>query len=494
MTRLQALSLMAIISIFGFHNIQVVEANAKITNLDSKPIFIAQKSSEAEDEMLDGLQKRQEKLENIQQLKKIQDSIDQEKLNQEKLHSLQEQNIDIKDLQQLQILETLISDQKLENTEILKLLNQQGIKIDNLAQLQTVKEILNNHSLNLDNSEQISATTAFRMLTIGIPAIIIVLLIGSRFSKGIFEAIKHNYQQNFGKPPIPERSLNLHDKALKDVVILGKKAEKIDDDKFGTEEFKILINFKVDVSKKLPDYQELNYKVELLRAAIVAQKSFLKLEATELRYRSRKQQEFYQYIADNLEEDINKETFAKQIKKKQIEILPLINTEEGREAIQAYLKEINEISKHELGLKLLALFKKYDLKDFSVIREISEVIERLQGHDLLEAKRLMITVKEYYDLFEKIAPILNIVQEESSAATYARILQIVGLFYRHGDAYEQFRELIRLLRQWEQPYETVTTIRKQFTSREHTIPKQFEQIIPGVNTHEKYAQYLETFS
>lgn len=48
--------------------------------------------------------------------------------------------------------------------------------------------------------------------------------------------------------------------------------------------------------------------------------------------------------------------------------------------------------------------------------------------------------------------------------------------------------------QWEQPYETVTTIRKQFTSREHTIPKQFEQIIPAVNTHEKYAQYLETFS
>ena len=256
----------------------------------------------------------------------------------------------------------------------------------------------------------------------------------------------------------------------------------------------MLIDFQVNVSKGIEGFKELNYKVELLRAAIIAQKSFLQLEATELRYRSRKQQEFYQYIAENLEEDIDKEDFAKKIKKKQTEILPLINTEEGREAIHSYSREINEISKYELGLKLLALFKKHDLKDFSIIREISQVVEGLQGYELLEPKRLVITVKEYYDIFKKIAPILDIDPEESSAAIYARVLQIVGLFYRHGDAYRQFRELIRLLHKWEQPYETVTTIREQFSPREHTIPKEFGQAIPGINTHEKYAEYLETLS
>ncbi len=48
--------------------------------------------------------------------------------------------------------------------------------------------------------------------------------------------------------------------------------------------------FNINVAKKTEGYPELNNSVELLKAAIIAQKSFLKLESTELRYRSRKQQ------------------------------------------------------------------------------------------------------------------------------------------------------------------------------------------------------------
>ena len=47
-----------------------------------------------------------------------------------------------------------------------------------------------------------------------------------------------------------------------------------------------MILFKVNVSQKNPGYRELNKlnnSVELLEAAIAAQKSFLRLESTELR-------------------------------------------------------------------------------------------------------------------------------------------------------------------------------------------------------------------
>jgi len=147
------------------------------------------------------------------------------------------------------------------------------------------------------------------------------------------------------------------------------------------------------MSKESSGYKGLGNCVDLLQAGIIAQKSFLRLEQTELRYRSRKQQEFYQYVADNLEDDLDREEFAKKIKKKQAEVLPLITTEEGRGAIDTYTKEINVLSKYKLGLKLLALFKQYELKDFSILKNVSDVVETLAGKDLLDSSDLASTAR-----------------------------------------------------------------------------------------------------
>jgi hypothetical protein len=384
--------------------------------------------------------------------------------------------------------------------EMIDALQKRQEKIEELKELPLLKEKLENKNSNkqLDSPESLESSTSSKtskpllqkMLTIGLPATILVIAVATPFFKGIIGVFLSNFQQKFGKPQIPDRSLNLHNDALKEINIIGKQVEKVNDEKFASEEFKLLIQIKIDIAKGTEDYPELNYQVELLKAAIIAQKSFLKLEATELRYRSRKQQEFYQYIAEHLEAEIDKEEFAKRIKKKQTEILPLINTEEGREAINSYTQEINAISKHELGLKLLALFKKYDLQDFSIIQQIANVIEGLQGYDLLSPKRLVAYVREYYDLFDKIAPILGISKNDSSHATYARILQVIGLNNRHGGAYLEFKELVKLLHKWEKPYETITMVREQFSPSEYQIPSEFQHEIPGTSTYKKYAQYL----
>ena len=209
-----------------------------------------------------------------------------------------------------------------------------------------------------------------------------------------------------------------------------------------------------------------------------------------MRYRSRKQQEFYLYVADNLGEYIDKEAFAQKVKKKQTELLPLITTEEGRNALESYIKEINNISKYDLGLKLLALFKKYDLKDFSILKKVSDVVERLQGEDLVSPKDLISLVLENYDAFEKLAPILDISESELSPNIYARILQIIGLENRHGKSYLQFKQLVELLKKWEKPYKKLNMIRKEYTSHKYQIPSEFEEEIAGIDVYEKYAKYL----
>ncbi|BAZ46240.1 hypothetical protein NIES4102_32690 [Chondrocystis sp. NIES-4102] len=369
--------------------------------------------------------------------------------------------------------------------EMIDALQNRQEKIEKLPEKLPLKDQKLNNSQS-DNSPAPLPKKRFKtskLLMIGFPLTILFLAVATPLLKKITK-------EKSNKLPIPERSLNLHNNALKEINTLASQIEKINDTKFANEEFILLLQIKIDIAKGTEGYAELNYQAELLKAAIIAQKSFLKLESTELRYRSRKQQEFYQYIADNLVADVNKEEFIQKIKNKQTEILPIINTVEGKEAINAYAQEIETLSQYELGLKLLALFKQYDLRDFAIIKQIADVIEGLQGQDLLSAKRLLTYILEYYDLFDKIAPVLGIIPGIQSQITYAKILQFIGLNNRHGGSYQEFQALVKLLQRWEQPYGIITTIRQQFSPEEYHFPSEFEQEIPGTNIYQKYAPYL----
>ena len=126
----------------------------------------------------------------------------------------------------------------------------------------------------------------------------------------------------------------------------------------------------------------------------------MKIESTELRFRSRKQQEFYRFVADSLSDNIDKDEFRNKIKRKLAEIIPLLNSEQGRNALQSYLKEVNQLSQNSLGLKLLALFKKYQLADFTILRTISDIVTKLEARDLLSHKSLVVLILEHLEVFE----------------------------------------------------------------------------------------------
>lgn len=517
MGKLQNITLATAISILGLSTVNINNADASIIISNSKLMSLRkgkaiaaesapvnqlelaqkpdtastnEKSSNNGDEMLDALQKRQEKIENLKELKQIQDKINAENLSKKKLDALQKLNLNIENLEELSELQKIVNNDSLDSYEMLDALKERQVNIDSIEELEKIKRIVDNGNPNTSESVKLSKPFAFRMLTIGLPATILVILVATPFLKGIVGVFKSNVNEKFGKPQVPEGSITLHNKSFKEITIIGTKADRINDDKFGNEEFKLLLQIKIDMAKGTEDYQKLNYGVELLKAAIIAQKSFLKLESTELRYRSRKQQEFYQYVADNLEADIDKEAFAKKVKKKQTEILPLITTEEGRSAIDSYVKEINVISQYDLGLKLLALFKQYNLQDFSILKNVSDVVESLQGQDLFSAKDLVSLVLENYESFEKLSPILSISEAESSPTIYARIIQVIGLENRHGKSFLQFKQLVEELKKWEKPYKSISMVRTEYTADKYQIPAEFTEDIPGITVYQKYAKYL----
>ncbi|MCC0178994.1 hypothetical protein I4641_18665 [Waterburya agarophytonicola K14] len=466
----------------GFKDLLKIDGVVPEVDLDRE------KSSSNGDEMMDALQNRQQKLQKLKEIKQAQDL-----LNEGKLNALKAEDINLKNVSEIEKIKKIVNNNNLDDAEIIDALQKENINIESSEKLEKIKTIVNSGTSarsESSDSDKLSATTAFRMFTIGIPVTILVFLIATPFVKGTFGVVKSNVDEKFGKPKVPDGSITLHNKALAEITTIGTKAEKINDAKFGNEEFKLLIQIKIDIAKKTEGYEKLGYGVDLLQAAIIAQKSFLKLESTELRYRSRKQQQFYQYVADNLEENVDKEAFAKKVKKKQVEILPLITTEEGRDALESYIKEINNISKYDLGLKLLSLFKKYDLQDFSILKKISDVVERLQGEDLLSPKDLISLVLENYDAFEQLAPILDIPKSEVSPTTYARILQVIGLENRHGKSYIQFKQLVTLLKSWEKPFKTINMVRNEYTSHKYQVPEEFKQEISGLEVYNQYAKYL----
>ena len=310
--------------------------------------------------------------------------------------------------------------------------------------------------------------------------------------KVLEEEVVEGLQEKYGNPKVPERAATLHNKTFRELKTLANRASKIADQKFGSEEFIVYIKLKKQVEQGVNEYKTIGQSIKYLEVAIAAQSSFLKLESTELRFRSRKQQEFYNFVIDTISDDLDKDVFRDKVKKKLAQIIPLLNSEEGRNALQSYLKEVNEISKHDLGLKIFSLFKKYQLDDFTILRTISDITQQLEAQDLFKLEGLTVLVLENYNVFEKLGPIIGVSEEENSPETYAKMMQYMGLVNRNSKAYQEFELLLKTLKKWEKPYNSLKLIREQYSPNEYRLPAQFSTELPGVTLYEKYKKHLNS--
>ena len=507
--RLQNITLATTVLLLGLNTVKTDNAQAAISNARLQSVSstakrsantasiryeIAQTSEKqdavTDDEMIDALQKRQDKINDLKGVKNLQDKIESDSSNEKILDTLQESNFNVNSLEQLKELQQIVSDKNLTQEEMLDALQDRKLHVNSLKELNKIQKLVATSSPTVLESSDFSPIFAFRLLAIGLPATILVFFIGTPVITRIVRVVNDNWQEKYGKPKVPEGSVNSHNRSFKEICLVGNKAEKVNKEKFGNEEFLLLLSIKINISKGVEDYQRLNYGIELLSAAITARKSFLRLEQTELKYRSRKQQEFYRYVAEHLEEDVDRAAFVKQIKQKQAEVLPAINSEEGKDAINTYTEQIGILGRYPLGLKLLAMFKKRQMQGSTAIKNISDVVEGLQGANLVSSDNLISPVLENYESFELLGPILGIPEKESNPQIYAKILQVLGLTNRHEKAYQEFKQLVKLLKKWEKLEKSIAVFRNEYTEDKYRIPPEFKEDIPGTSTYQKYAKYL----
>ena len=293
------------------------------------------------------------------------------------------------------------------------------------------------------------------------------------------------------KSEVPELVEIVHNREMSAVGIFAKKAESIDSDKFSGQEFLMFVKMKYCLARGIEEYAGLDQSIKLLQGAIEAKNSYLTLDQTEFRYRSSKQQDFYQYVESLLASDYeDKAAFQARVAEKLLSTLPQVRTEEGKIALKAYQSELERLADYELGLKLLSLFKTYQLADYSVLRTISDILETFREKQTLDYSSLVVLVISKYEVFEKLKNIIGVADNKNKPETYARMMQYIALTYRHGKSYAQFAELLQVMRQWYLPYRAILDIRQRYPRSSFKLPKQFSEDIPGVAIYDKYRKSL----
>jgi serine/threonine protein kinase len=294
----------------------------------------------------------------------------------------------------------------------------------------------------------------------------------------------------FIKLPISERALFLHQKALEEAEKLAHQGQTIDDEKFGSKEFTAFVRIQYALGKGDADYESLTRSAELLRIGVKAQTSYLQVEQIEVAYRGSKQILFYTFVQDLLAQQIEQEPFRQQIRANLETTLPQIKSKEGQAALRSYVDQLEKLAEHELGLRLLALFKEYQLADYSILRVVSELVNSLHRMELFDFKALVTQVVSEYNVFEKLGRIIGVPEHKSSPETYAKLLQYLALSEKYQTAYPKFQQLVALLEQWPPHRDTILAIRDQYGSP-YKRPKTFQQTIPGIELYDKYKNYFE---
>ncbi len=237
-------------------------------------------------------------------------------------------------------------------------------------------------------------------------------------------------------------------------------------------------------------FEGLKHSIELLRVALETKESFLKIEATESRYRSFAQQEFYTYIFELLSKDLTTEEFQKLVERKLNDIIPRIKSDEGKTAIQSYVNQLDIVSKDVLGLKLLLLFKQYDLTSFSLLHTVGEIADSFYDKNLDNIKEFQVIVQINAEIFLKLGKVIQVPQHKNIPETYALVLQYIALRHRHKQSFAQFQQLLIFLRQWEECYNSMATIIQEYPPEEYKQPPIFKEPIPGIEVYDKYQAHV----
>jgi hypothetical protein len=349
-------------------------------------------------------------------------------------------------------------------------------------------DIIERNSLNKNNSSVDNLPIVICIFLLLVAAnVALTVFVEKRFATtdgSLMDAFGNN-----DKSKVSDKSIFLHNRLMQEIQRLAARLQHLDDDKFTEAEFLRFLRWENDISQGKNEYRDLKEPIQLLQVGLNAKNSFLSLEQAEFRYRGSRQQEFYKYIICLLQKDLTKEQFRTEIENKLTETLPTLMTEEGQQALISYAQELYKLAETNLALKLMLLFKQYDSQNYSVLRAIADIIEKTHGKNLLDPKLITSLVTFHYDDFEKVSKIIGLSKTYCTLENYIKMLQYLGLSYRHSKDYYDFKELISLVEQWQKSYKSMTLIRQQYDRKEYDLPQDFLKPIPGEKVAKKYYSF-----
>ncbi|MDJ0729144.1 MAG: hypothetical protein QNJ33_04045 [Crocosphaera sp.] len=303
-------------------------------------------------------------------------------------------------------------------------------------------------------------------------------------------SLKERLSNFFDKEIINPDIILKHNQALDKANTLQIMAQALEHKKFREKDFILLLEIKQKFSEGLDKYQGLNSYLKLFQVAIKAKNSFLSIEKIELLYRSYQQEKFYQLVFHLLKKNVSNERFYQFIHQKFTEVSPKMKTEKEKKALECYLNTLDSLThKDELGLKLLYLFKKYQLTNYSILEKVSNLVNILQSQNIKNINKLVKIVKKQNQIFDKLGKILEIPEEKKDPLTYATMLQYILLQTKYAKVYCQFEKLMEVLGNWNKSYKTVKSIRQQYSWNQYRQPQDFKKKLVILDLYKKYHHY-----
>ncbi|MDJ0510524.1 MAG: hypothetical protein QNJ64_14915 [Crocosphaera sp.] len=370
-------------------------------------------------------------------------------------------------------------------------------QLPNNQQNQEIAAILTSDNFGFDSNYQTRGNFEFSPFSIIlitlVPGIIAIqqknLIAGVLFGEnGISDQILNSL--GLKKSKVSETAIFLHNRAVNDANLLAQLAQAVDNEKFSKHEFLLFAKIKFCLHYNQNEYQGLKENIELFKDAIKVQKSYQTISQIESMCQGIKQQEFYNYVYQEMKYIDDLKIFQEKINHKLSQILPHVKTEEGKYNLQNYTQELGYVCQNQFMFNLFSLFSQKQLEKFLILKSIAEVTHPLKGKDIIDFKALTCLVMVHYDDFEALGEMINITGKKSSPDTYARIIQYIILEERHQQSYDKFEQLMNAMRQWYPYYQSIIGIRDEYSQKEYSIPKEFTQEIPGIELYRKYKNYL----
>lgn len=296
--------------------------------------------------------------------------------------------------------------------------------------------------------------------------------------------------KRYKKEEIPERALKSHAEALQAIQKLVRRAQPIDNEKYGNPEFLSFVRIKHAFAAGQEGYENLDRYLQLLHAGISTKNMFVALERMEFKFFGSKQALLYNYVETLFQSNIQQAEFLDRLYDKFTEVQPQLRTVEGKAVLEQYYQNLEKISKHQFGFRLLRSFKRHKMTNYSMLNTVAEIINGLDRLDLHDLGVLNTEVIAHYETFQRLGEVLGMPESLSNPKTFGRMLQYVALEEKYKAAYPKFQELVVILEQWYKHFTIAQNLRHEYNPKQYKQVKEFSTKIPGVALYNKYKVYF----